>query len=382
MILMSETKENLLTLTAIKADVGSIGGHTLPSAEMLELCRTLMGKAQLEQGLIVDWRVTHIGDDICLFMTHREGSDNPAINDLAWNTLFAAAGVAKKQGLYGAGQDLLEDAPSGNVRGAGPGIAEITIDLNAKERPAESFMVVTADKCGPGVYNWLFGELFMNPAKCAGLMLPVMLEGFTIDIIDMDYVDADRMIRLNTKTQMAEIAFLLRDENRFAIRAIWSNKYPDQQVFSASTDRLHNHGGVYLGKDDPVAIVRSRKIFPAPEELVSNFMQVPYVAGDARGSHHMPIMPVKIGTPVTGVYCLPIVAAVAYSVNADGMLTEGADLFGGVAWDRARAQAQLKAELMRNQGWFGAAMLHTTELEYSAFGDLLKTLEAQFVVQK
>ena len=118
---MSETKENLLTLTAIKADVGSIGGHTLPSAEMLELCRTLMGKAQLEQGLIVDWRVTHIGDDICLFMTHREGSDNPAINDLAWNTLFAAAGVAKKQGLYGAGQDLLEDAPSGNVRGAGPG---------------------------------------------------------------------------------------------------------------------------------------------------------------------------------------------------------------------------------------------------------------------
>ncbi|GIS74191.1 MAG: hypothetical protein CM1200mP11_4060 [Nitrosopumilaceae archaeon] len=37
---------------------------------------------------------------------------------------MAGTEVAKKEGLYGAGQDLLRDSFSGNVKGMGPGVAD------------------------------------------------------------------------------------------------------------------------------------------------------------------------------------------------------------------------------------------------------------------
>ncbi|WP_164105923.1 fructose 1,6-bisphosphatase, partial [Serratia marcescens] len=69
------------------------------------------------------------------------------IHRFAWDAFLGATGIAKAYGLYGAGQDLLVDAPSGNLRGAGPGVAELEFDLlQAKHRQAESFMVLAADK--------------------------------------------------------------------------------------------------------------------------------------------------------------------------------------------------------------------------------------------
>ena len=56
-----------VTITAIKADVGSIAGHTQPSAEMLSAASELM--EQQRGKLLIDFRVTHTGDDICLTMT-------------------------------------------------------------------------------------------------------------------------------------------------------------------------------------------------------------------------------------------------------------------------------------------------------------------------
>ena len=67
-----------------------------------------------------------------------------------------------------------------------------------------------------------------------------------------------------------------------------------EQIVSASTDRLHNIAGTYVGKDDPIAIVRTQKNFPATEEVGSAFNDPHFVAGNTRGSHHMPLMPVKI----------------------------------------------------------------------------------------
>ena len=152
----------------------------------------------------------------------------------------------------------------------------------------------------------------------------------------------------------------------------------EQEVVSVSTDRLHTIAGEYKGKDDPVAIVRSQGIFPAPEEIVSPYVTAHYVAGDARGSHHMPLMPVGIDTPVAGPYCLPIVACMAYSVNREGILSDGLDIFGNVAWDATRLKAQQKGEELRRQGFVGPAMLPTQELEYSAFRTSLAELEKEF----
>jgi fructose 1,6-bisphosphate aldolase/phosphatase len=369
----------MLTISAIKADVGSIGGHTRPSDRMLEVAKASLAKA-VEQNVITDFDVTHTGDDICLLMVHRLGSGDAEIHTLAWRIFEAATEAARKEGLYGAGQDLLKDAPSGNVRGAGPGAAEVTFDPQASERPAEPFMVFTADKCGPGAFNFPLWAVFTSPMYCAGLMLPQMKAGFRFTVIDMEHPGADRTIALDVPERHIDLAVLLRDENRFGIQAIHSRRYPQQQVAAVSTDRLHTIAGKYTGKDDPVAVVRSQGIFPAPEEIISPYVVAHLVAGDARGSHHMPLMPVAINTPVAGPYCLPLVACVAYSVNDDGKLSESVDIFGNVVWDATRLKAQRKGEEMRQQGFIGAAMLPTEELEYSAFRDSLAALESEFQV--
>jgi fructose 1,6-bisphosphate aldolase/phosphatase len=217
---------------------------------------------------------------------------------------------------------------------------------------------------------------------CAGLLLPQMKAGFRFTVIDMEHAGADRVVELETPERHLDLAILLRDENRFGIQAIYSRRYPDQQIVSVSTDRLHTIAGEYKGKDDPVAIVRSQGIFPAPEELVSPYMVAHFVAGDARGSHHMPLMPVAINTPVTGPYCLPLVACMAYSVTAQGKLSEAVDIFGNVAWEATRLKAQRKAEDIRQQGFAGPAMLPIQELEYSAFRTSLAELEAEFQVHE
>lgn len=369
----------MLTVSAIKADVGSVGGHTRPSARMMSTARQRMEEA-VADGLLTDFDVTHTGDDICLLMIHREGNDAPKVHELAWEVFLAATDVANEEELYGAGQDLLKDAPSGNVRGAGPGAAEITIDPAAEERPAETFLIFTADKCGPGAFNFPLWTVFTSPLYCAGLMLPKMKAGFRFTVIDMEHTGADRIIKLDAPEQHIDLAVLLRDENRYGIKSIDSRKYPHQQVVSVSTDRLHTIAGEYKGKDDPVAIVRSQNIFPAPEEIVSPYSTAHYVAGDARGSHHMPLMPVAINTPVAGPYCLPLVSCMAYSVTRQGKLSEGVDIFGNVVWDNTRQKAQQKAAELRQQGFVGPAMLPIQELEYSAFRTSLEELDNAFQV--
>jgi len=370
----------MLTVSAIKADVGSIGGHTEPSRAMMEASAARLAEAKA-LGTIIDFDVTHTGDDICLLMVHAHGDGDPEIHDLAWSIFEEAAGIAKKEGLYGAGQDLLKDAPSGNVRGAGPGAAEITFDPAAKERPAESFLIFTADKCGPGAYNLPLWTVFTSPMYCAGLMMPKMKAGFRFTIIDMEHVGGDRVIQLDAPEEHIDMAVLLRDENRFGIKSIRSRRYPEQQVVAGSTDRLHTIAGEYKGKDDPVVIVRSQGIFPAPEEIVSPYVIAHFVAGDARGSHHMPLMPVAVNTAVAGPYCLPIVACAAYSITADGTLSHRLDVFGNCAWDHVRLVAQRKGVEMRQQGFVGPAMLPIQELEYGAFRVSLKELEDRFEVR-
>jgi fructose 1,6-bisphosphate aldolase/phosphatase len=61
-----------LTLSVIKADVGSIGGHTKPSARMIEATRQAVADA-IKRGLLSDGFVAHTGDDIALVMSHRRG---------------------------------------------------------------------------------------------------------------------------------------------------------------------------------------------------------------------------------------------------------------------------------------------------------------------
>ena len=136
-----------ITLSVIKADIGSIGGHIQPSQELFQTVK----KHVAAQGkkLILDSYISYTGDDIAILMTHTHGIGHAEVHRLAWDAFIAGTEVAKAQGLYGAGQDLLKDAFSGNVRGMGPAVAEMTID----ERPNEPFVFFAADKTDPGAFN-------------------------------------------------------------------------------------------------------------------------------------------------------------------------------------------------------------------------------------
>jgi fructose 1,6-bisphosphate aldolase/phosphatase len=367
-----------ITLSVIKADVGSIGGHTKPSPRMLEAVHAAVQRA-MGDGLLIDGFVAHTGDDIAIIMSHTQGKGSAKVHDLAWAAFLEATDIAKRHGLYGAGQDLLVDAPSGNLRGAGPAVAEITFEHTLKApRPAESFMVLAADKCGPGAYNLPLYLAFADPMYCAGLMLPPMIKGFDFHIIDMDNAKADSIIVLSAPEDSYHIAALLRDNERFGIDGIVSRTYGEQAV-AVSAQRLHSIAGKYTGKDDPVAIVRNQGIFPAPEELISPFAKAHFVGGDARGSHVMPLMPVPLNTAVTGLYCLPIVSCIGFSLDGDGRFSDGyTDFFANPAWDEVRLRAQAKAIEMRGQGWSGAAMLPYAELEYGGFRDTVSGLLERF----
>ncbi len=373
-----------ITLSILKADVGSIGGHTKPSDAMMDATRAAV-QAAIDSKLIIDGYVSHTGDDIAMLVSHTKGPDNDDIHQFAWRTFLEATAIAQKGGLYGAGQDLLVDAPSGNIRGAGPAVAEVEFDHDPvrtnRVRPAESFLMYAADKCGPGAYNLPFFLGFADPMYCAGLMLPRMIGGFTFRIIDMDHTEGDSVIELNAPEDSYKIAMLLRDNERFGIDAIISRTYGEQAA-AVSAQRLHSIAGTYTGKDDPVALVRTQGVFPAPEELVSPFTKAHYIGGDARGSHVMPLMPVPLNTPVTGIYCLPLVSCAAFSLDADGYFSDGVvDIFDNPAWDHVRLKAQEKALAMRDQGWSGAAMLPYNELEYSGFRDTVEGLMSQFAVR-
>jgi fructose 1,6-bisphosphate aldolase/phosphatase len=364
------------TISVIKADIGSVGGHTQPSRAVLDEVTSHVREAGGD--LLIDSFVCHTGDDICLVMTHTRGEDSPDVHALAWEAFRRGTEVAKGQGLYGAGQDLLKDAFSGNVRGLGPASAEIEFD----ERPNEAVMILAADKTEPGAFNLPLYLTFADPMYSAGLLLSVDLHaGFRFRIMDVDHTAGDRTITLDAPERLYDIAALLRDTHRFVIESIWSRKHPNEQAAAVSTTRLRNIAGRYVGKDDPVAVVRVQKIFPATEEFGPPFGIGQFVAGDTRGSHNLPLMPVPMNTPASTFFCCPMVSALGFSVH-DGRLTEPVDLFADPVWQPIRQRVVEKAVEMRRQGFFGPAMLPMSELEYGGIVARLERLEGEFTVTR
>jgi len=364
-----------ITISIIKADVGSIGGHLKPSQKLLQTVENYV--KQKGKGLIIDSYIGHTGDDIAILTTHEKGVGNPKIHKLCWDAFAAGTKIAKAQGLYGAGQDLLKTAFSGNVKGMGPQVAEMEIE----ERPAEPFLMFMADKTEPGAYNLPLYLAFTDPMYCAGLILsPRIKQGYKFVIMDVNYTKADRVIKLVSPEETYDIAVLLRDTGRFVVESIFS-RASGEQVVSASTTRLHNIAGKYVGKDDPVMLVRTQKDFPATGEILSPYTIGHFVSGFMRGSHNGPLMPVKRNSPISYFDGPPIVSCLAFSMR-NGKLTEPVDCFDQPYWDYVRMKVSQKAEEIRKQGFVGPAMLPMSELEYTGVMETLKDLEKRFIIKK
>lgn len=152
-----------ITISVIKADVGGWPGHSRVHPALIEKAREVLSEAQ-KNGTIIDFYVTYAGDDLQLIMTHKKGVDSPEVHGLAWEAFKKATEVAKELGLYGAGQDLLKDAFSGNVRGLGPSVAEMEITL----RKSEPIVTFHLDKTEPGAFNLPIFRMFADPFNTAG----------------------------------------------------------------------------------------------------------------------------------------------------------------------------------------------------------------------
>src|SRR5579864_3592722 len=205
------------TLSVIKADIGSIGGHIAPSKRLLERVKQVMETSG--KSIITDHHISHTGDDVAILMTHTRDVNDEKVHKLASDAFVAGTAVAKEEGLYGAGQDLLKDSFSGNVRGMGPAVAEMEID----ERPNEPFLFFAADKTDPGAYNLPLYLAFADVMNTPGLILsPNMSKGFRFVIMDVNNTAGDRVIELNAPEDLYDIAALLREPERYVVESVWS----------------------------------------------------------------------------------------------------------------------------------------------------------------
>ena len=354
-----------ITVSVIKADVGGIGGHTKPSDGLIKAIRDTVENSG---DLLIDHYIGYCGDDTHIVMTHTHGVDNEKIHKLAWDAFMAGTKVAKEEGLYGAGQDLLRDSFSGNVKGMGPGVAE----LEFEERPNEAFTVFAADKTEPGAFNYPIYRMFVDTLSNTALIVNKSLAaGVVMNIMD---VEKAQIASLHLWEDKPTIEAALMYPGRYVVDSVYTKE--GEPILDASTDRLHNIAGTYVGKDDPIMLVRTQKNFPATEEVGSMFNNPHYVAGNTRGSHNMPLMPVKLNSAASINFCIPIVESLVFSMH-NGKLVGPFDGFSTPDWDYIREIATKKAMAIRSQGFIHPATLVPSELEYAegyrARMDILET---------
>ena len=359
-----------ITLSVIKADVGGYVGHSESHPDVIARAAKCIAKAK-EDGLVVDYHVTKCGDDLQLIMTHQHGVDNEKIHKLAWDTFVDCTAVAKSLKLHGAGQDLLADAFSGNVKGMGPGVAEMEFE----ERVAETIIIFMADKTSAGAWNLPLYKMFADPFNTIGLVIASNMHGgFTFEVHD---VKEHKKITFNSPDEIYDLLVFIGATSRYIVKAV-SHRESKEIAAVSSTQRLSLIAGRYVGKDDPVCIVRSQGQFPAVGEVLEPFTLPLLVEGWMRGSHHGPLMPVAVGdsTP-TRFDGPPRVVALGFQLSG-GKLIGPRDMFADKSFDPARRQANEVADFMRNHGPFEPHRLPLEQMEYTTMPQVMKKLEGRF----
>jgi fructose 1,6-bisphosphate aldolase/phosphatase len=359
-----------VTLSVIKADIGGYVGHSESHPDIIARAAECLNKAK-KDGLLIDCQATKCGDDLQLIMTHDKGTSSYDIHKLAWDTFVTCTKLAKKMKLYGAGQDMLKDSFSGNVKGMGPGLAEMEIE----ERISEPVLIFMADKTSAGAWNMPLYKMFADPFNTIGLVIAAnMHNGFTFEVHD---VKEHKKIRFNTPEEIYDMLVLIGAAARFAVKAVYHRDNGEIAAVS-STERLYESAGRYVGKDDPVCIVRSQGIFPAVGEVLEPFAAPILVQGWMRGSHMGPLMPVAVCDSTPSRFDgPPRVVCLGYQL-CNGTLVGPRDMFADKSFDLARQQANEMADMMRRHGPFEPHRLPLEEMEYTTMPQVMEKLNGRF----
>ncbi len=360
-----------LTLSVIKADIGGYVGHSESHPDVLAKAEECLARAK-KSGLLIDYHVTKCGDDLQLIMTHQQGEEGKTIHKLAWDTFVTCTEVAKKLKLYGAGQDLLSDAFTGNVKGMGPGVAEMEIE----ERKSEPVIIFMADKTSAGAWNMPLYKMFADPFNSIGLVIaPNMHSGFAFEVHD---VKEHRKITFDAPGEIYDLLIFIGAPSRYAVKAVYSRETGEIAAVS-STQRLSLLAGRYVGKDDPVCIVRTQSQFPAVGEVLEPFASPILVEGWMRGSHMGPLMPVAVKDSTPARFDgPPRVIGLGFQL-CEGRLIGPRDMFADKSFNLARHQANEMADMMRRHGPFEPHRLPLDEMEYTTMPEVAKKVEGRFV---
>jgi fructose 1,6-bisphosphate aldolase/phosphatase len=404
---------------ATKADVGGVGGHVVAAEEVKAVVAKFVLENNSFQGepIFSSLMVTHTGDDVAVTGIMAENVPMSVVDELLWDALKAGADTATELGLYGPGQDLVADAFTGNLRGAGPATVVLPLPLR-RENPSQTVLVSFADKTEPMAFNYYATGAYLLPRFNSGLIIASskMKRGYLMEIVDLDTksqaieagvhprdqkaLDAkmeelakgfqERVITLRSPEDLFDIEGLCRS-SRFVVARIWSRDEKGEKTqlgYVCSAERLHNiktkKGFTYGGKDDPVLLAFAQGDWPAPGEITSPWAVCPMVAGDCRGSHNLHILPVPINWQ-TSYWSGPIISAITLSMNIHtGRIGAVSDQFAlGTPWDYVRQRAsELAIQFRTAHGTKQPATLHEDELEYQeGWKERRARLEKQFEVK-
>src|SRR3989442_1646641 len=159
-------------IKATKADVGGVGGHVVAAEEV----KSIIAKFVLENNAVngepifTSLIVTHTGDDIAVTGIMTDSVD-----------------MSVELGLYGPGQDLVADAFTGNLRGAGPATVALPLPVR-KDNPSQTVLVSFADKTEPMAFNYYATGAYLLPRFNTGLVIASskMKRGYIMEIVDLD----------------------------------------------------------------------------------------------------------------------------------------------------------------------------------------------------
>lgn len=233
-----------------------------------------------------------------------------------------------------------------------------------------------ADKTSSGAWNLPLYKMFADPFNTIGLVIAAnMHSGFSFEVHD---VKESKQITFNAPDEIYDMLVFLGAPSRYAVKAVYHRQSNDVAAVS-STQKLSFIAGRYVGKDDPVCVVRSQGNFPAVGEILEPFTMPQLVEGWMRGSHHGPLMPVaqKQANP-SRFDGPPRVIAAGFQLSG-GMLVGPRDMFDDPAFDEARRLANQVADYMRRHGPFEPHRLPLEEMEYTTMPEVMKKLEKRFV---